>query len=310
MRNTTEVKTYYLCIIVVFFRLTICSMICTQPVNERIECGWSGISLTNCQNIGCCYNGNDAIPCFLPGGEIMLIEHTKTSGHPIEYAKQKYYECTPGNRASRAQVSGMYIWIISDKVQSQTCRSSQYQYSIEGDDEIIIGGDPYYFNDKTSSAFMSPLIPEVHLNLGIHSYRMIDNICKLGGLTEPERYSTCDNLTSDSFEQKFLYQIFEPANSRVKVEIRGVNFDCSFSNTEPYVMVYVKANTQYFNRNDLWSGKFLICTLDGQNGKCSYICNCGHSICKIIYLKWLINYDKSLNPLTAVSVCDISVVGI
>ncbi|CAD5121129.1 DgyrCDS9668 [Dimorphilus gyrociliatus] len=231
-------------------------------------------------------------------GEIMLIAHTKTSGHPIEYARQKYFKCQNGDTASRAQVSGMYIWIISDKVQSQTCRSSQYQYSIEGDEEIIIGISPYNFNDKTSSAFMSPLIPEEHLNLGIHSYKMIDSICKLGGLTEPERYSTCDNLNSDGYEQKFLYQIFEPANSTVQVEIRGMNFSCSLSNTEPYVMVYVKAYTQYFNQNDLWSGEFLICTLNDHNGKCSYICNCVFCLFfAIVYSEFKCPIDSESKPI-------------
>lgn len=136
---------------------------------------------------------------------------------------------------------------------------------------------------------------------------MIDSVCKLGGLRAPERYSTCSNLTSTDYEQKFLYQIYKPTKTIVFVSIRGTNFACQSNNLKPYVLVYVKAYNQYFNGNDLWSGEFLSCKLIETNIKCQFECDCKNDVCKMIYLKWVIDYKKSLNPLTNVEICDIHV---
>lgn len=139
---------------------------------------------------------------------------------------------------------------------------------------------------------------------------MIDNICKLGGINAPEKYNTCSYLTSTNYEQKFLYQIYLPNHKKIAVDVRGSNFSCFLNSYEPFLTVYVKAYNQYFKGNDLWSGTFLKCNLIDSNSKCKYECNCKDSVCKLVYLKWMINYEKSLNPLTNVEICDIDVTNI
>lgn len=139
---------------------------------------------------------------------------------------------------------------------------------------------------------------------------MIDSVCQLGGLTIPERYDTCSSLTSTTFEQKFLYEIFRPNHTKIELKVRGKNFECKPNGSKPFLIAYVKAYNQYFKGNDLWNGDFLSCSLTDTIDRCAFECDCKDSICKLVYLKWMIDYDKSTYPLTNVEVCDINTTGL
>lgn len=50
-------------------KFIVCTKICEQPPNERVECGWPNIDSFGCENLDCCFRSGDAIPCFLQGGK-------------------------------------------------------------------------------------------------------------------------------------------------------------------------------------------------------------------------------------------------
>ncbi|CAD5126808.1 DgyrCDS14842 [Dimorphilus gyrociliatus] len=308
MKNLAELsvaKIFKLCILFSLFR-QLDAVVCSQPEAEKVECGFLGIDYDKCVNLGCCYDSLSPIPCFLPGSKIQL--HKSANTHiSDENITQKYQICQYKYQHTAVKVQGIHIWTLYKYIQTTECLSTQQGFSIQEGPKFNLFWD---FNDLTQLVMMSPLIPEKGENMGGESHMMIDSICDLGGLTVPKRYETCSNLTSTNFEQKFLYQIYEPSSSKVKVEVRGENFACSTSDNKPFVIVYSKAYDQYFKANDLWSGEFISCSLIDSNEKCSYECFCQQSICKMIYLKWMINYDKELFPLSNVTVCDINVVAL
>lgn len=142
-------------------------------------------------------------------------------------------------------------------------------------------------------------------DFGLDAHYMIDNICELGGLTEPERYSTCKYLKKKRV-QKFLYQIYKPNSITVSVSVKGTNFKCSYSNYEPYLIVYIKTD-KYFNGKNLWNGEFKKCKLIKNQDVCKYECMCGNFICKLVYLRWTYDGIDAVELLNIVSICDIKV---